>query len=136
MIDINIAADGTITLYECDPAKNTACKHEWCAANHPNEPNLQCHRTTNPDFALKGTRPVQVDTRTGSNFVKSKQAPIKRTQTSDPAKMRQDIIRQFETLPDDTRDIIVQFYIMALSEMLPKWQKTGNKARKTAEKKK
>ena len=35
MIDINIAADGTITLYECDPAKNTACKHEWCAANHP-----------------------------------------------------------------------------------------------------
>ena len=25
MIDINIAADGTITLYECDPAKNTAC---------------------------------------------------------------------------------------------------------------
>ena len=44
MIDINIAADGTITLYECDPAKNTACKHEWCAANHPNEPNLQCHR--------------------------------------------------------------------------------------------
>lgn len=136
MIDINIAADGTITLYECDPAKNTACKHEWCAANHPNEPNLQCHRTTNPDFALKGTRPVQVDTRTGSNFVKSKQAPIRRTQTSDPAKMRQDIIRQFETLPDDTRDIIAQFYIMALSEMLPKWQKTGNKARKTAEKKK
>nr|DAJ51719.1 MAG TPA: hypothetical protein [Caudoviricetes sp.]DAZ42048.1 MAG TPA: hypothetical protein [Caudoviricetes sp.] len=50
--------------------------------------------------------------------------------------MRQDIIRQFETLPDDTRDIIAQFYIMALSEMLPKWQKTGNKARKTAEKKK
>lgn len=136
MIDINIAADGTITLYECDPAKNTACKHEWCAANHPNEPNLQCHRTTNPDFALKGTRPVQVDTRTGSNFVKNKQAPIRRTQTSDPAKMRQDIIRQFETLPDDTRDIIAQFYIMALSEMLPKWQKTGNKARKTAEKKK
>lgn len=28
MIDINITADGTITLYECDPAKNTACKHE------------------------------------------------------------------------------------------------------------
>ena len=72
MIDINIAADGTITLYECDPAKNTACKHEWCAANHPNEPNLQCHRTTNPDFALKGTRPVQVDTRTGkTNYKKS-----------------------------------------------------------------
>ena len=68
--------------------------------------------------------------------MKSKQAPIKRTQTSDPAKMRQDIIRQFETLPDDTRDIIAQFYIMALSEMLPKWQKAGNKARKTAEKKK
>lgn len=136
MIDLNIAANGTIILYECDPAKNTACKHEWCAANHPNEPNLQCHRTTNPDFALKGTRPVQVDTRTGSNFVKNKQAPIRRTQTSDPAKMRQDIIRQFETLPDDTRDIIAQFYIMALSEMLPKWQKTGNKARKTAEKKK
>ena len=69
MIDINITADGTITLYECDPAK-----------------------------------------------------------------MRPDILRQFETLPDDTRDIIAQFYIMALSEMLPKWQKTGNKARKTAEK--
>ena len=79
---------------------------------------------------------MQVDTRTGSNFVKNKKAPIRRTQTSDPAKMRQDIIRQFETLPDDTRDIIAQFYIMALSEMLPKWQKTGNKARKTAEKKK
>lgn len=57
------------TLYECDPAKNTACKHEWCAANHPNEPNLQCHRTTNPDFALKGTRPVQVDTRTGKEVI-------------------------------------------------------------------
>lgn len=57
MIDINIAADGTITLYECDPA------------NHPNEPNLQCHRTTNPDFALKGTRPVQVDTRTGKEVI-------------------------------------------------------------------
>lgn len=69
MIDINIAADGTITLYECDPAKNTACKHERCAANHPNEPNLQCHRTTNPDFALKGTRPVQVDTRTGKEVI-------------------------------------------------------------------
>ena len=69
MIDINIAADGTITLYECDPAKNTACKHEWCAANHPNKPNLQCHRTTNPDFALKGTRPVQVDTRTGKEVI-------------------------------------------------------------------
>lgn len=68
--------------------------------------------------------------------MKSKQVPIQRTQTSDPAKMRQDIIRQFETLPDDTRDIIAQFYIMALSEMLPKWKKTGNKARKTAEKKK
>ena len=68
--------------------------------------------------------------------MKNKQAPIRRTQTSDPAKMRQDIIRQFETLPDDTRDIIAQCYIMALSEMLPKWQKTGNKARKTAEKKK
>lgn len=69
MIDINIDADGTITLYECDPAKNTACKHEWCAANHLNEPNLQCHRTTNPDFALKGTRPVQVDTRTGKEVI-------------------------------------------------------------------
>ena len=69
MSDINIAADGTITLYECDPAKNTACKHEWCAANHPNEPNLQCHRTTNPDFALKGTRPVQVDTKTGKEVI-------------------------------------------------------------------
>lgn len=68
--------------------------------------------------------------------MKNKQAPIRRTQTPDPAKMRQDIIRQFETLPDDTRDIIAQFYIMALSEMLPKWQKTGNKASKTAEKKK
>lgn len=33
--------------------------------------------------------------------MKSKQAPIQRTQTYDPAKMRQDIIRQFETLPDD-----------------------------------
>lgn len=43
--------------------------------------------------------------------MKSKQTPIRRTQTSDPAKMRQDIIRQFETLPDDTRDIIAQFYI-------------------------
>lgn len=68
--------------------------------------------------------------------MKNKQAPIQRTQTSDPTKMRQDIIRQFETLPDDTRDIIAQFYVMALFEMLPKWQKTGNKARKTAEKKK
>ncbi len=68
--------------------------------------------------------------------MKNKQAPVQHTPTSDPAKMRQDIIRQFETLPDDTRDIIAQFYIMALSEMLPKWQKTGNKARKTAEKKK
>ena len=68
--------------------------------------------------------------------MKNKQAPIRRTPTSDPAKMQQDIIRQFETLPDDTRDIIAQFYIMALSEMLPKWKKTGNKARKTAEKKK
>ena len=65
-----------------------------------------------------------------------REQPIHHTPTSDPAKMRQDIIRQFETLPDDTRDIIAQFYIMALSEMLPKWQKIGDKARKTAEKKK
>lgn len=68
--------------------------------------------------------------------MKNKQQPIQHTLTSDPGKMRQDIIRQFESLPDDTRDIIAQFYIMALSEMLPKWQQTGNKARRAEQAKK
>lgn len=69
MIDINIAADGTITLYECDPAKNTACMHKWCAVDHPDDPKSQCHRTMHPEFARKGTRPVQVDTRTGKEVI-------------------------------------------------------------------
>ena len=65
-----------------------------------------------------------------------KEQPIRHTQTSDPAKMRQDIIRQFEGLPADTRDIIAQFYIMALSEKLPTWQRIGNIARRTEQAKK
>ena len=44
MIDINIAADGTITLYECDPAKNTACKHEMVRRQPPGM-NRICNAT-------------------------------------------------------------------------------------------
>lgn len=55
--------------------------------------------------------------------------------TSNVQKMRQDIIRQFESLPDDTRDIIAQFYVMALLEMLPKWKEIGNKTRKNGQEK-
>ena len=55
--------------------------------------------------------------------------------TGNVQKMRQDIIRQFESLPDDTRDIIAQFYVMTLLDMLPKWEQIGNKTRKNGKEK-
>ena len=61
--------------------------------------------------------------------MKAKQKPLHHN-TSDPVKIRQNIIQQFESLPIDTRDIIAQFYIMTLSEKLPEWQKQGDKARR------
>jgi hypothetical protein len=61
--------------------------------------------------------------------VKAKKKPLHHN-TSDPAKIRENIIQQFESLPTDTRDIIAQFYIMTLSEKLPEWQKQGDKARR------
>ena len=47
--------------------------------------------------------------------MKAKKKPLHHN-TSDPAKIRENIIQQFESLPTDTRDIIAQFYIMTLSE--------------------
>ena len=61
--------------------------------------------------------------------MKAKKKPLHHN-TSDPAKIRENIIKQFESLPTDTRDIIAQFYIMTLSEKLPEWQKQGDKARR------
>lgn len=65
MIDFNCTDGGAIILYECDPAKNTACMREWCAADHPDDPKRQCHRTMHPEFAKDGTPRVAVDIRTG-----------------------------------------------------------------------
>ena len=57
--------NGIVILYECDPELNTSCRKEFCAEKHPDNPNLQCHRTTHPEFAKAGTARVAVDIRTG-----------------------------------------------------------------------
>ncbi len=51
-------------------------------------------------------------------------------QESNPQKMRDDIIRIFDSLPDDTRDIIAQFWMLTIQEQLPEWKKRGDAARK------
>ena len=51
-------------------------------------------------------------------------------QNSHPGKMRADIVRLFENMPADTRDIIAQFWVMTLKEQLPEWQAHGDAARK------
>lgn len=53
MIDFGCVCNNAITLYECDPALNTACMHKWCAVDHPDDPKRQCHRTMHPEFARK-----------------------------------------------------------------------------------
>ena len=63
---------------------------------------------------------------------KHNKAPAKAIrQESDPAKMRDNIIRLFDSLPDDTRDIIAQFWLLTIQEQLPEWKKRGDAARKT-----
>ena len=41
MIDFGCVCNNAITLYECDPALNTACMHKWCAVDHPDDPKSQ-----------------------------------------------------------------------------------------------
>lgn len=65
-MEFGCVCNNAITLYECDPALNTACMHKWCAVDHPDDPKAQCHRTMHPEFARKGTRPVQIDLKTGA----------------------------------------------------------------------
>lgn len=51
-------------------------------------------------------------------------------QTSQPGKMRADIVGLFGKMPADTRDIIAQFWVLTLQEQLPEWKAQGDAARK------